>query len=208
MMKHTTAFFLAALVAGAMAFTAAGFDYDEAVQGDIRSQGRKEKKPPLFRLELGTNVIRGSTGYSPPSIFDWDQFMIRVPKGAELRLDSTVYDYRVTGVDGDVRAFGTALEIEPWRSRQGAEGHYSTGSPAGPFFYLFNDGSFPALEVAPSPAALSFFEVIDSSVDLTRPVSLLPADDYRVMPGFTALGLGEFAAFWDYAITFVVTPAL
>ena len=124
-----------------------------------------------------------------------------------LHLDSTVYEYRVTELSGDIRALGTSLGIGDGVPHRKSSPIYSTGDIHGPFFYLYSDGSEPSITVSPSPVSLQFFEIVNSSVDVSRPAPPLEAGDYWVSRGAEKLSLGPNGAFWDYAITFIVTPA-
>jgi len=189
------------------AIPALGFTYNEAIQGDIPNQGA----PPLFNFDLGDNVIRGSTHFGTledPATSDPDLFSFHIPQGTMLSLGSIVYQYNVTGLFGDSRALGAALQI--WTSEPGdtTVPNYSTGglNNNGPFFYIHSDGSEPSIHVSPSPVNLQLFQVVDSSVDVSLPAPPLQAGLYWMSQGASKFGIGDFGGSWDYSITLTVTP--
>ena len=190
------------LIAGAVSVsTAPGADYDEDAQGDLTQHGNNGSLL-LLHLDLGPNVIRGSTHIGDLS--DVDAFRFRVPTGAVLDLNSIVYEYEVTDVSADINAFGPSLFVgtgDPTSMPLAGTG-FSNGNN----FFLFSDGTIPGIEVSPSPVSPPFFQVIDSQVDLGFPAVPLESGIYWFGPGAGWFGGGS-GAVWNYTITLTVTPA-
>jgi hypothetical protein len=180
---------------------AIGFEYDEAVQGDIDNHGNNGTLP-LFHLNIGTNVISGTMTLG--SVSDSDAFRFQIPPGATLDPNSITYAYQVTDVDR-VLAFGVRLQIAgPAANTQ----TFATATPEQSSVYLFSDGTVPGTEVTTSPAPLQFYQVIDSSVDLNFPASPLAPGTYSFNTGLHWFSdFPDGSATWNYTITVVVNPS-
>jgi hypothetical protein len=191
------------------ALPAISFQYDEATQGDIANLGGHGALP-LFILDMGQNVIRGSTRLGGQS--DVDAFRFKVPPGAVLDLNSIVYEYQITDISGEINAFGSELTvggIVPGSPTYATGFFIGDGNFGDDTFYLYNDGSIQGITVRPSPITLPFFQIIDSSVNLDFPAPPLTAGIYYLNPGFHWFGgFGpNDSASWNYTITLTVTPA-
>ena len=185
---------------------APAFDYNESIDGDIDRHGKKGS-PPIFRLDVGTNVIQGSDSYSTPFNFDLDLFRFRVPPGTVLHLDSIVFEYSITGMFGQLIALGSQIGIGEGVPNQNSPILYNVGDHAYPILWLFSDGTYP-FQVAPSPVTLEFFEVVNSAVDDTRPAPALLPGDYWLLPGLSWLGNDSHGAMWNYSFRLIVSQRI
>jgi hypothetical protein len=181
-----------------------GFEYDEATQGDIAAHGLNGSIP-IFHLDVGTNVIRGSTHVGIGG--DPDTFRFQVPNGAVINMDSIVYDYELTSATG-LNYMGVSTFIGT--GQPDSTPLFGAGFPenGGSLFYVYSDGSFPGTEATPSPVNLQLYQFIDSQVDLNFPAAPLQPGIYWFRQGarFSFPGLEGDAA-WNYTITIVVSPA-
>jgi hypothetical protein len=196
---------LLVLVTGAALFTlsAVGFDYNEAVQGDIDNHGNNGSLP-LFNLDVGVNVIRGTMSWNDVGA-EGDDFRFRVPTGTVLDPNSIVYSYEVTEVTGTLLAFGTRFQIGQGLPQ--STPLIATSIPNTDTLYLFSNGTVPGTEVTPPPVTLPFFQIIDSSVNTDFPATPLEPGIYWFRTGLHGFFDATFTTSWNYTITLTVTPA-